>query len=74
MSNAPVVFPVPGPLAGVAYGYANELARLGYAPASVRLQLKLFADLSEWLPKQGMAAANLTSSDLSRFFADSDEV
>ena len=70
MSNAPVVFPVPGPLAGVAYGYANELARLGYAPASVRLQLKLLADLSEWLPKQGMAAANLISSDLSRFLDD----
>ena len=65
-----VVFPVPGPLAGVADGYANELARLGYAPASVRLQLKLFADLSEWLPKQGVAAANLTSSDLTRFLDD----
>ena len=67
MSIARVVFRSPGPLAGFADGYAIELARLGYAPASVRMQLKVFAGLSEWLMNQGMAAANLRSSDLSRF-------
>lgn len=70
MSNVQGVFPVPGSLAGLAEGYASELVRLGYAPASVRLQLKLFAGLGEWLSKQAVAAANLTSSDLSRFLDD----
>jgi len=46
------------------------LARLGYAPVSVRLQLKVFAGLSEWLQTQGTAAANLRSSDLNRFLED----
>jgi site-specific recombinase XerD len=70
MSNAQVVIPDPGPLAGLADGYASELARLGYAPVSVRMQLKLFADFSEWLLKQGAAAIVLTSSDLSQFLND----
>lgn len=70
MSNAQGVFPVPGPLAGLSDGYASELAHLGYVPASVRMQLKLFADLSEWLLKQGTAAIDLTSSDLNRFLDD----
>ena len=45
------------PLAGFAEGYGAELTQLGYAPASVRLQLKVLADLSDWLLSQGMAAA-----------------
>src|SRR5215471_16262380 len=56
-----------GPLAGFAEGYGTELTQLGYAPASVRLQLKVLADLSDWLLSQGMAAADLRRSDLDRF-------
>src|SRR6476659_9693155 len=55
------------PLAGFAEGYGAELTQLGYAPASVRLQLKVLADLSDWLLSQGMAAADLRRSDLDRF-------
>ena len=55
------------PLAGFAEGYGIELTQLGYAPASVRLQLKVLADLSDWLLSQGMAAADLRRSDLDRF-------
>jgi hypothetical protein len=52
------------PLAGFAEGYGAELTQLGYAPASVRLQLKVLADLSDWLLSQGMAAADLRRSEL----------
>jgi hypothetical protein len=51
------------PLAGFAEGYGAELTQLGYAPASVRLQLKVLADLSDWLLSQGMAAADLRRSE-----------
>jgi hypothetical protein len=37
------------PLAGFAEGYRTELTQLGYAPASVRLQLKVLADLGRTL-------------------------
>lgn len=55
-----------GPLVRFAEGYATELARLGYAPASVYLQLKVMADLSNWLSINGMAAADLRRSDVDR--------
>lgn len=58
---------ISGPLAGYAEGYGTELTRLGYAPASVRLQLKVLADLSDWLSNHGMAAAHLRRSNLDRF-------
>jgi len=61
---------VSGPLTAFSRGYASELARTGYTPASVRLQMKVFADLSGWLSKQEMAAADLRSSDLGRFLRD----
>jgi integrase/recombinase XerD len=58
---------ISGPLAGFAEGYGTELARLGYAPASAHLQLKVLADLSDWLSIHGMAAADLRRSDLDCF-------
>lgn len=61
---------ISGPLAGFAEGYGAELTQLGYAPASVRLQMKVFADLSDWLLNHGMVAADLRSSDLGRFLRD----
>jgi integrase/recombinase XerD len=61
---------VPGPLGAFSIVYANELARQGYAPASVRLQIKLLADLSGWLLNQGMVAGDLKSSELDRFLRD----
>ena len=41
MSIDPVGIRISGPLAGFAEGYATELTQLGYAPASVRLQMCL---------------------------------
>jgi integrase/recombinase XerD len=67
MSIDPIGIRISGPLAGLAEGYGAELAQLGYAPASVRLQMKVFADLSDWLLSHGMAAADLRRSDLDRF-------
>ena len=67
MSIDPIGIRISGPLAGLAEGYGTELAQLGYAPASVRLQMKVFADLSDWLLSHRMAAADLRRSDLDRF-------
>ena len=62
-----VGFRISGPLAGFAEGYGTELVQLGYVPASVRLQLKVLADLSDWLSIHGMVAADLRRSDVDRF-------
>jgi len=67
MSIDPVGVRVSGPLEVFAEGYVSELARQGYAPASVRLQLKVLASLSDWLLNEGMAAADLRASALDRF-------
>jgi integrase/recombinase XerD len=67
MSIDPIGIRICGPLAGFAEGYGTELTQLGYAPASVRLQMKVLADLSDWLLSHGMAAADLRRSDLDRF-------
>jgi site-specific recombinase XerD len=61
---------ISGPLAGFAEGYGADLTQLGYAPASVRLQMKVFADLSDWLSSHGMTAPELRRSDLGRFLRD----
>ncbi len=70
MSIYPIGVCVCGPLAAFSDGYANDLARLGYAPASVHLQLKVWAHLSGWLLDQGMVAGDLRSSDVGRFLHD----
>jgi hypothetical protein len=38
---------ISGPLAAFSDGYASELIRMGYAPASVHLQMRVLADLSD---------------------------
>lgn len=70
MSTDPIGVRISGPLEGYSEGYASELGRLGYAPGSVRLQMKLLADLSDWLLSRGMVGADLRSSDLDRFLRD----
>ena len=67
MSIEPIGIQIVGPLAEFAEGYGVELTQLGYAPASVRLQMKVLADLSDWLLNHGVAAADLRRSDLDRF-------
>lgn len=70
MSMDPLGIRISGPLGQFGDGYASELGRQGYEPASVRLQLKVFADLSDWLLRHGVAAAGLNSSELDRFLRD----
>ncbi len=70
MAIDPVGVWISGPLAAFSDGYASELTRMGYAPTSVRLQMKVLADLSDWLLKQGMVAADLRSSALDGFLRD----
>lgn len=61
---------VSGPLGAFSTGYANELTRQGYAPASVRLQMKMLADLSDWLLSHGIHLGDLKSSDLDGFLSN----
>jgi site-specific recombinase XerD len=61
---------VSSPLEAFSIGFTNELVRQGYAPMSVRGQLKLLADLSDWLLKQGMVAGDLKTSEVDRFLRD----
>ena len=67
MSIDPTEVPDSGPLGAFSIAYANELARQGYAPASVRMQLKVLADLSNWLLHQGMIAGDLKAVEVDRF-------
>ena len=67
MSINPIGIRICGPLAGFAEGYGAELTQLGYASASVRLQMKVLADFSDWLLSHDMTAADLKRSDLDRF-------
>ena len=48
MSIDLVGFRIFSPLAAFAEGYGTELVQLGYAPASVRQQMRVLADLSGW--------------------------
>lgn len=70
MSINPTEVPVSGPLGAFSCGYANELAQQGYVPASVRLQMKVLADLSDWLLHHGMVAGDLKSSEVDRFLSE----
>ena len=62
-----VGFRISGPFAGFAEGYGAELVQLGYAPASVRQQMRVLADLIAWLSIQVTAAADFRPSDLDGF-------
>ena len=56
-----------GPLAAYASGFAAELVRLEYRPRSVRVQLRLLADLSGWMAREGREPAELSGEDAARF-------
>lgn len=50
-------------------GFAAWLLDRGYRPRSVRVQLRLLADLSGWLVAHDGAPADLTDADVDRFLA-----
>ena len=58
------------PLAGFADGFAAWMVERGYRPRSARVQLRLLADLSRWLAREGCVPAELTEADAARFLRD----
>lgn len=60
---------VSGPLAPYAAGYAAELARVGYTASGATLQLRLVADLSAWLEREGIEPGSLAPAEVDRFLA-----
>lgn len=61
---------VGGPLAEHASGFAAELAHLGYTASGAVLSLRLLADLSSWLEREGLKPEALSGSEIERFLAD----
>ena len=51
---------VTGPLAGFASGFGAELAGRAYRPRSAEEQLRLMADVSDWLAGRGLGPSDLT--------------
>lgn len=58
---------VGGPLAVFAAGFGAELVGRGYRPRSVRVQLRLLADVSAWLAAEGLEPAELSGDAAARF-------
>lgn len=54
-------------LVAYADGFAEWLWERGYRPRSVRVQLRLLADLSGWLAARGREPADMTGDDVERF-------
>jgi site-specific recombinase XerD len=61
---------VPGPLAGLASGFAAELTEKGYSPRGAEGQMRLLQHVSRWLASQGLAAGDMTADVVERFVAD----
>lgn len=53
-------FGMAGPLAVFASGFSAELLQQGYRPRSAGEQLRLMADVSEWLAGRGLGPCDLT--------------
>ena len=56
-----------GPLDKHLDAYAAVVAEQGYAPNSIRSQIVLIADLSQWLQQKRIAVPSLDSNVLDRF-------
>jgi len=61
---------VRGPLEEYEVGFSSELAGQGYAKRTVRLQVRLMADVSLWLACEGLGVGDLTLGVAERFMAD----
>lgn len=58
------------PLASLAPGLREELARLGYARTSTATLLQLAAHLSPWLETSGLGPEDLTGPVIDRFLVE----
>jgi integrase/recombinase XerD len=56
-----------GPLADYTVGFAQELDRRGYPRDRVTRHLQLFAHLSRWLERQGLAAEDLSQERMAEY-------
>lgn len=65
--NDPRRVRVSGPLGAYRDGFAEELARRGYAAGSAQRQVLLLAHLSRWLDSRGLGAADLTPGRVEEF-------
>ncbi len=61
---------VSGPLAALAPRWGSELVRLGYRPGSAREQLRLMADVSEWLAGRGLQPCDLTKGRVAELMVE----
>ncbi len=60
---------IQGPLTKYAGGFAAELSRLGFTPASKVNQFYLLAHFSRWLEAEGLSVGDLTVSHVDVFLA-----
>jgi site-specific recombinase XerD len=65
---------VTGPLAWYEPALRADLARLGYAPSSVRDIVAMMARLSRWMDERGVSVAGVTPLSLGEFLAARREV
>ena len=59
-----------GPLERYAEGFADELARQGYAPSVVVIHVRRLAHVSRWLEARGLDASALDEAAGEAFLAD----
>ena len=60
---------VVGPLRWYAEGFRGELARLGYTPGSVEVQIEVVDRLSRWLAGEGLVVSVLDEQVVTHFLA-----
>ena len=58
-----------GPLDGLKAGFAAELARQGYSPATVEPYLRRFGNLNGWMAREGLGPDDLSPPVVERFCA-----
>jgi integrase/recombinase XerD len=66
----PALIEVTGPLAPFAEAFRACLERLGYAPQSRAVHLRLMADLSRWLVERGLDGSGLSPEVVAGFVLD----
>lgn len=59
-----------GPIAPYVAGLRAEFSALAYAPSTVTAHLALWAQLSRWLERRGLEAAELTAAGIEEFLAE----
>ncbi|MCA1702808.1 MAG: site-specific integrase [Actinobacteria bacterium] len=61
---------VEGPLAPFAFGFWEQLGRLGYKEEQANKHVRVLADLSEWMGRRGICPIELSSEIVEDFFCE----